>query len=297
MLSDNFHRRKEKTKYSIVFVPNGESAGTRTVSIGKTGIFFVLAGIVLLITVSVTAILVYTPVGIYLPVKNPEMERKYNKEIVGIQVRLNTLSEEMLVLREYNHRLRRALGEGSSDSSSVRLLAGRLDSASSARERNRSRDYGSAEAPARMTGDLTENTAGSSADRPGVRDSGADFFLSLPVGGYVSRSFEPDLNHFGIDFAGKTGSPVFASADGRVIFSDWTYDYGFMLMIAHAGGYVTVYKHNQTLLKNTGSVVRRGEPVALLGNTGNTSRGSHMHFELWYNGRAYDPNKFLLTVQ
>jgi murein DD-endopeptidase MepM/ murein hydrolase activator NlpD len=80
-----------------------------------------------------------------------------------------------------------------------------------------------------------------------------------------------------------------------VLFAGWTYEDGNMLIIAHGGGYATVYKHNQTLLKNTLNAVKRGEPIALLGSTGITSAGHHLHFEVWRNGVPQDPNDFLLV--
>jgi murein DD-endopeptidase MepM/ murein hydrolase activator NlpD len=119
--------------------------------------------------------------------------------------------------------------------------------------------------------------------------------LIVPAEGYVTQRFDPENNHFGIDFAGKRGTPVFAAADGSVLFSGWTYDDGNMLIIAHGGGYVTVYKHNQTLLRTSQTRVTRGEPIALLGTSGRTSLGPHLHFEVWKDGIPQDPDQYLLT--
>jgi murein DD-endopeptidase MepM/ murein hydrolase activator NlpD len=80
-----------------------------------------------------------------------------------------------------------------------------------------------------------------------------------------------------------------------VLFAGWTYDDGNMLIIAHGGGYATVYKHLQTLLKSTLNSVKRGEPIALLGSSGRTSMGPHLHFEVWHNGVPEDPNESLLV--
>ena len=113
--------------------------------------------------------------------------------------------------------------------------------------------------------------------------------------GFVTQGFDPSRNHFGIDIAAQRGTPVYAPGDGVVMFAGWTYEDGNMLIIAHGGGYATVYKHNQTLLKNTLNAVKRGEPIALLGSTGKTSAGHHLHFEVWRNGVPQDPNDFLLV--
>jgi murein DD-endopeptidase MepM/ murein hydrolase activator NlpD len=68
-----------------------------------------------------------------------------------------------------------------------------------------------------------------------------------------------------------------------------------MLMLSHGGGYVTVYKHNQCLFKTAHDYVKRGEVIALLGSSGKTSLGSHLHFEVWKDGIPQDPNEYFLT--
>lgn len=124
-----------------------------------------------------------------------------------------------------------------------------------------------------------------------------DLPLTMPVIGYITQEFDPRQQHFGIDFAGKEGIPIYAAADGSVIFAGWTYDDGYMIMIEHGGGYRTTYKHNQALLKSIGEYVRRGETIALLGNSGKLSYGPHLHFEVWKDGIPKDPREFLLTTQ
>jgi murein DD-endopeptidase MepM/ murein hydrolase activator NlpD len=68
-----------------------------------------------------------------------------------------------------------------------------------------------------------------------------------------------------------------------------------MLIISHGGGYLTLYKHLQTLLKTGQATVKRGETIALLGSSGKTSLGPHLHFEVWKDGMPHDPNEYLLT--
>lgn len=123
----------------------------------------------------------------------------------------------------------------------------------------------------------------------------AEFPIIVPAVGYVSRSFESDKGHMGIDYAGKIGSLIVAAADGYIVFAGFTADEGHTIVISHGGGFLTIYKHNQNNLKGTGDFVRRGEPIALLGNSGRTSYGPHLHFEVWNNGRAQNPNDYLIA--
>ncbi len=119
--------------------------------------------------------------------------------------------------------------------------------------------------------------------------SALQFPLLPPVNGYLTRGFNARIGHFAIDLAVDEGTVVRAIGDGYVIFADWTHDGGFTVAIQHADGYVSVYKHNQRLLKRVGDRVRDREAVAVSGNTGEITMGPHLHFELWRNGLAQDP--------
>ena len=123
----------------------------------------------------------------------------------------------------------------------------------------------------------------------------ADFAKPL-FGGRVSSEFglrEDPIDgrgrqHKGVDIAAPEGTPVKASADGKVSFSGWQPGYGNMVIIEHAGGYETRYAHNSDNLVRKGEVVKQGQVVASVGSTGR-STGSHLHFEVRREGAAVDP--------
>ncbi len=121
----------------------------------------------------------------------------------------------------------------------------------------------------------------------------------LPVQGVLSNDYEfmnqsGKSSHRGIDIAGERGAPIKAAADGIVIFAGWTYDLGNLAILYHGGGYFTYYGHNQQLLVDRNSVVRKGDSIALLGNSG-ISSGHHLHFEIWKDGVSLDPKEYLLA--
>jgi murein DD-endopeptidase MepM/ murein hydrolase activator NlpD len=116
------------------------------------------------------------------------------------------------------------------------------------------------------------------------------------VSGIITQRFDPERMHFGVDYASKLGTPVYAAGDGYVVFSGWTHDDGNMLIISHAEGFLTVYKHNQSLLTPAHETVERGEPIGLLGSSGQTSTGPHLHFEVWKDGVPVDPEQFVLPT-
>jgi len=98
--------------------------------------------------------------------------------------------------------------------------------------------------------------------------------------------------HNGLDFAGKSGSDVVAVASGVVTFTGRDSGYGNVVEISHGNDYVTRYAHNKETLVHPGDVVRKGETVALMGSTGR-STGSHVHFEVYKNGRSVDPSSYV----
>lgn len=115
-----------------------------------------------------------------------------------------------------------------------------------------------------------------------------------PVQGLVTRGFNAKEGHYAVDIATSEGTMVRCIGDGYVIFSDWTYEGGHTIAIQHTGGYVSVYKHNQRLLKRVGDRTRVRESIAISGNSGEYSSGPHLHFELWNNGLAQNPANYLI---
>ena len=120
-----------------------------------------------------------------------------------------------------------------------------------------------------------------------------NFTLFPPVRGMVSQTFDARTKHYAVDIATDKNQSVKSVADGRVIFSEWTAETGFVIIIEHKFSLISVYKHNASLLKNQGDFVTAGEVIALTGNTGELSTGTHLHLELWSDGNAIDPQEFI----
>ena len=85
-----------------------------------------------------------------------------------------------------------------------------------------------------------------------------------------------------------------ATLAGTVIYAGYDPNHGNVIQIQHKNGFVSVYKHNEILLKEPGEQVIAGEAIALVGNTGSLSTGPHLHFELWYNGKPVNPEDFIV---
>lgn len=120
-----------------------------------------------------------------------------------------------------------------------------------------------------------------------------NFSLIAPVKGTISEEYDTDEKHYAVDIVVAKNSPVKSVADGRVIFAEWTAETGYVIIVEHSYGLLSVYKHNASLTKSQGEIVRSGEVIATAGSTGEYSTGPHLHFELWNEGNPVDPTEYI----
>ena len=119
---------------------------------------------------------------------------------------------------------------------------------------------------------------------------GMHFFT--PLKGVISQGYDKVLHPY-VDITAPTNSVVMSVLDGTVISAGWSDEDGYTVRIQHEGDIISVYKHNQKLMKKTGDKVTAGTPIAVVGGTGKTADGEHLHFELWHKGEAVDPTKYI----
>lgn len=115
----------------------------------------------------------------------------------------------------------------------------------------------------------------------------------MPLRGVVTSKFNPAERHYGIDIVAVGQEAIKATLDGVVVLTGWTLETGYILVIQHHHDLLSVYQHNSVLLKEKGSFVRAGDPVAIVGSSGKLSTGPHLHFEIWYDGVPVDPAEFI----
>ncbi|HMS68011.1 MAG TPA: M23 family metallopeptidase [Saprospiraceae bacterium] len=119
------------------------------------------------------------------------------------------------------------------------------------------------------------------------------FVFASPLTGTMSAKFDPDIEHFGSDITAPKNTAIKSIMGGIVISADWNVDAGNTVIIQHPRNIVSVYKHNSALLVKTGDVVKSGQAVAIIGNTGKLTNGPHLHLELWYNGYPVNPENYI----
>ncbi len=121
----------------------------------------------------------------------------------------------------------------------------------------------------------------------------SSFFFFVPLNGIVTNQFKATPDHFGVDIVSQRNEAIKAALDGTVTLASWTTDAGNVIQLQHDDNLITIYKHNSVLLKKAGQRVKAGEPIAIVGDSGEQSSGPHLHFELWYNGKAMDPQDYM----
>ena len=236
----------------------------------------------------------FTPLRTQIPGYGTE-EMKENARLNTLRVR--ALQDSLAAQRDYIQRLRR-------------LITGRVDPAPPSNEARSESELGggavaTGEAEPSASGGPSGASARSAHQQPALAPSprsgaaadapaGLSFPLSPPVAnGFPTRGFDVATGHYGIDVAVSEGDYVRSVGGGYVVWADWAQDGGYTIAVQHAGGYLSVYKHNKRLLKQLGDRVTAQEPVAVTGNTGAVTTGPHLHFELWQNGLAQGPDSYI----
>ncbi len=114
-----------------------------------------------------------------------------------------------------------------------------------------------------------------------------------PITGLISKNIEINEGHHGIDIVAEKNAGVKSTLNGKVIFSEWTVETGNVIAIQHTNDLISIYKHNSVLLKKEGAVVKAGEVIAIVGNSGKFTNGPHLHFEIWFKGEPLNPSKVI----
>jgi len=121
----------------------------------------------------------------------------------------------------------------------------------------------------------------------------SSFFIK-PVDGLITEGFNKKIGHFGIDVVSKKGAFISSIDDGMVLFSSWTHEFGYVLIVKHQNNFTSFYKHNSEIFKSKGDYVKSGETIAIIGNSGKYSSGPHLHFELWKGSSPVNPTNYIL---
>lgn len=129
----------------------------------------------------------------------------------------------------------------------------------------------------------------SSANERVLPIEGIHFFT--PVRGVISQKYSD--SHKALDIAAAKGSVVKSILDGTVMYSGFSENQGYIILVQHDGDIISIYKHASKLLKDSGDKVSAGTPLAIVGSTGKLSSGDHLHLEMWYKGSPVNPELYI----
>ena len=277
------NKDKKRSNFRFAIIDDKSHEHLFTLRFTRTSAFVALVTVVVILCTIIYSTIAYTPIRTFIP-GYPDAHSK--RAAIQNAIKVDSLERVIFRWEMYSENLKRVLaGEEALKIDSILInsqktavadadLAGLMKKDSMLRQ-----------------GVVEEEQFGISARKH--RDlpiEGVLFFT--PLKGVVSQGYDSAIHPY-IDVTAPSGSVVKAVLDGTVIFSGWSADAGHTIQIQHAGDIVSIYKHNEKLLKKTGDKVTAGTPIALVGNTGEMSTGPHLHFELWHKGETVDPTKYI----
>lgn len=273
--------QKLTDKYRLVVLNDATFEERFSLKLSRLNVF-VLGGVFSIVLIGITAVIIaFTAIKEYIP---GYASSKLKADAIKLTFDADSLKQKLAILENYTKALKPILtGTISSeeiDSLQVKARQITIDESEL--------DASKEDSLFREKIDRETRFAILNTDKSNVK-----IVFFAPLKGTISQDFEATSKHFAIDIVAETGSPVKAVADGTVIFSGWSAETGYVLLLKHDNDYISVYKHNGNLLKQQGDFVKSGEVIASVGSTGELSTGPHLHFELWKGGYAMNPTNFI----
>ena len=278
---------KVKHPYRLVVMNNDTFEEVGSYKLTLLNIYIMLSTVIVLVAICVVLAIVFTPAKQYIPGYG---DVSAQAEMQKIYASLDSIEYYANATDEYTESIQRVLtGNAENVPTDVPedLTRDTKYSIEVSEEEMRLREEIELE-KLNEKNRTTTNVNTSPSDKPLEQ-----FYFTSPLSGEISDGFMPDKKHYGIDVVAPKGTPIKSVLDGFVIMSDWTRETGNTIGIQHANNTITFYKHNSTLLKKTGELVKAGEAIAIIGNTGDLTDGPHLHFELWYKGQPVDPGEYV----
>ncbi len=238
-------------------------------------LILMLTGTILFFTLLVSALIAFTPIKRYIP-GYPDADIRRKAHFAATKA--DSLEHELAVKQRYLDRIRTILQGGIPGDTAVdgngKILS-RGDSKATFASRTSADKPPASSSTSHKAGDL------------------AGLYFFPPIRGSITSTFDIQTGHYGVDITAAQNEAIKSTLDGTVIFASWTNEWGHVIQVQHPNEFISIYKHNSVLLKKTGEKVKAGDPIAIIGNTGELTSGPHLHFELWYKGNAVDPQDLL----
>jgi murein DD-endopeptidase MepM/ murein hydrolase activator NlpD len=286
-----------KRKYDVLLIPKDGSSTDRVLRTSLTKTILLILGLLIISNSILLSLLAFTPLMNYLPGFDIISKEEMN-QIFEIRDKMLKISKEFERVKRNNERLQLML-----EGKPVPIDERELDS-NYVKERMKRDSLRLFSEP--FSNNLffafkrIINLYFNESEKDSIKNLRSDESLFInfisPVVGVITQNFNPINSHFGVDFAVKTGTQVRAAASGVVIFSDYTINDGYKIILYHPSGYISVYQHLSVLLKKKREKVFQGDIIALSGNTGKLTSAPHLHFEIWKNNKPTNPKTICVDL-
>lgn len=285
---------KLRDKYRLVILNDQTFEEVASLKLSPLSVYVAISSLIVGTAILVTLLIIWTPMKRYIPGYG---DFTRDSEIAELTAKVKNLEDEVQATRNYADNIRNIInGDYSKMTKEYALKQGPPEDSAFALPGNVARipeddelrgDVAKGSVTSPTTGVPVETTR-LAADKPLEQ-----LYFVPPVSGEITARFDQAKDHFGVDVAAPKNTAVKSAADGVVISAGFSVETGYSIAVQHPNNVVTMYKHNSVLLKKSGSPVKAGEALAIVGNTGEQSTGPHLHFELWYKGRPVDASNYI----
>ena len=269
-------------KYRLVILNEDTFEERFTIKLTRLNVFVLTSVSAIILVVSTIFLIAFTPLKEYIPGYS---STALKKKATNLTYKTDSLQQEMILNERYYASIRKVL---TGDVKTTEFNRDSIINAAKADEDLKTI------VPNREDSLLREKV--NKEDKYNlfsIDDAVSSFVLFPPVNGAISEAYNIEEKHFAVDIVVPKETPVKATADGTVIFAEWTVETGFVVILEHNQELISVYKHNGAITKSQGDLVKAGEVIALSGNTGELTTGPHLHFELWSKGYPVNPTNFI----
>ncbi len=287
---------KSRENYRLIVMNNETFEEVGSYKLSPLNIYMVISAVIAIVAILVFLLIIATPIKRYIPGYGNIQE---HKEALRLTAELNAIKKDLSAQEAYTENIRKILVgdivevEGQVDDTDSTTMKDMPDSLINVQ---RIREDELLRKEIELNQQLQSRQTSSGSNFTGSNQISLEqlYFIPPISGGTISEPYGPENKHYGIDVMAPKNTPVKAIMNGFVFTSDWTLETGNTIGIQHANNLISFYKHNSVLLKKSGSQVKAGEAIAIIGNSGTLSSGPHLHFELWHNGKAVNPENFII---
>ena len=273
--------KKLKHKYRLVVINDESFKEELSFELSRLNVIIVVLGLISITAVITFFLITQTPVRKYLPGASYE---EIGEQIEELQDIADSLDFKQQVNELYIQNIK-AIAKGEIPEDPLQKLLS--DSLKEVEFKNPSREDS-------LLRNMAEDQMQKGLSLKEISsNSVASYTFFTPLQGMISANYDPELGHYGVDVLAQEGTAIKSALDGVVVMAEWSVETGHLLLIQHKDDLITVYKHNSVLLKKQGELVRAGDPIAIVGNSGENTTGPHLHFEIWFKNVPVNPENYM----